>query len=71
MFVDVEQVEHLGDRLDAHAPPIANGRETRRSSELKLSLNRALSDTSGSGTPLTPPLAFSARDEGVQLAPRS
>ena len=44
MLVDVEQVEHLEHRLDARPRADLNGRDTRRSSELKLSVKRAVSD---------------------------
>src|SRR6476469_6737666 len=40
--------------------PTLNGRDTRRSTELNVSLNFALFDTVGSGTPLTPPLEFTS-----------
>src|SRR6476659_9322358 len=38
--------------------PTLNGRETRRSTELNVSLNFAPFDTVGSGTPLIPPFEF-------------
>jgi len=41
-------------------PPRLNGRDTRRSTELKSSLKRAVSETSGSLTPLIPPDALVA-----------
>src|SRR6476620_9819439 len=38
--------------------PTLNGRDTRRSTELNVSLNFALFDTVGRGTPLIPPFEF-------------
>ncbi len=52
------KISAIGSIIARARAPMANGREIRRSSALKLSLKRALSDTSGSGTPFTPPLAF-------------